>query len=124
MPENIQGWLNSLNEEIQEGIDRKLEATEAIRQEWNLLLQGSTPGPKHRAEVKALVKTHWDQYEPYNNNCPDGSLTGCVATVMAQLMKYWEWPAKGVGSHQYTHTTYGSISANFGNTTYDWDNIV
>lgn len=124
MPENIQGWLNSLNEEIQEGIDRKLEATEAICQEWNLLLQGSKPEPKHRAEVKALVKTHWDQYEPYNNNCPDGSLTGCVATVMAQLMKYWEWPAKGVGSHQYTHATYGPISANFGNTTYDWDNMV
>ena len=124
MPETIQGWLTSLNDEIQEGIDRKLEATEEIRQAWDLLSQGLMPAPKHRAEVAALVKTHWDQYEPYNNYCPDGSLTGCVATVMAQLMKYWEWPAKGMGSHQYNHATYGSISVNFGSATYDWDNMV
>lgn len=124
MPKNVQSWLVSLNNEIQEAVDLKLEATDAVRQEWELLSQGMMPEPKHRAAVEALVRTHWDQYEPYNNLCPGTSMTGCVATTMAQIMKYWEWPYKGVGSHSYDHATYGSISANFGNTTYDWDNMV
>jgi hypothetical protein len=124
MPENVQGWMASLNGEIQQAVDYHLEATEETRREWELLLQGMMPEPKHRAAVEALVKTHWDQDEPYNNLCPGASMTGCVATTMAQIMKYWEWPYKGVGSHSYDHATYGQISVNFGNTTYDWDNMV
>lgn len=124
MPENIHKWLQSLNEEIQDAIDKKLEASDEVRQEWELLLQGEMPEPKHRSEVEPLIKTHWDQHAPYSNLCPDGSLTGCVATAMAQVMKYWEWPTKGTGSHSYVHDIYGQISANFGNTTYDWDNMV
>lgn len=124
MPEHIQGWLASLNAEIQHAVDMKLEATEEIRREWELLSLGKMPEPKHRSEVKPLVVTHWDQYEPYNNLCPEYSLTGCVATAMAQIMKYWEWPNKGTGSHSYTHNTYGELSVNFGNATYDWDNMV
>ena len=40
MPMNIQSWLVSLNNEIQEAVDLKLETTEAVRQEWELLSQG------------------------------------------------------------------------------------
>ncbi|MBQ3710212.1 MAG: C10 family peptidase [Bacteroidales bacterium] len=124
MPENIKSWLSSLNEEIQDAVDRHLVATETIRQEWELLSQGIKPAPKHRSEVAPLIATHWDQYEPYNNLCPGGSLTGCVATAMAQVMKYWDWPYKGVGSYSYVHNVYGTLSANFGNTVFDWDNMV
>jgi hypothetical protein len=42
------------------------------------------------------VETRWNQDAPYNNLCPlDGisrSMTGCVATAMAQIMKYHEHP--------------------------------
>ena len=124
MPESIHGWLQSLNEEIQDAIDRKLKASDEVRLEWDLLLQGKNWKPQHRSEVEPLVKTHWDQYSPYNNLCPNGSLAGCVATAMAQIMKYWEWPYKGVGSYSYYHSTYGQLSANFGNTIYDWDNMM
>ena len=123
MPLNIQEWLSSLNDEIQDAIDKKWEASEETRQEWELLLNGQMPEPKNRNGVGPLVQTHWDQYPPYSNMCPTGSFTGCVATAMAQLMKYWEWPHQGVGSHGYNHATYGYLSANFGNTTYDWDNM-
>ena len=124
MPENIQGWMASLNDEIQDAVDRGLVATAETSREWELLTQGILPEPKHRSEVGPLIKTYWDQYEPYCNLCPGGSLTGCVATAMAQVMKYWEWPRKGAGSHSYNHTTYGVQSANFGATVYDWDNMV
>ena len=54
--------------------------------------------PTHDA-IKALVKTKWNQYGPYNLTCPKDnttgktSLTGCVATAMAQVMYYHQWPA-------------------------------
>ena len=81
-----------------------------------------------------LVKTRWNQSPaPYNSMCPDDpqspnsgyhAYVGCVATAMSQLMKYWNYPAQGQGSHQYNHPKYGMQSANFGATTYDWDNML
>jgi hypothetical protein len=39
---------------------------------------------------------------------------------MAQIMNYWEHPAIGVGSHGYTHQTYGYLFADFGGTIYNF----
>ena len=84
--------------------------------------------------VDYLVKTKWNQAPaPYNSDCPADSQSpyagyhayvGCVATAMAQLMKYWNYPAQGQGTHSYYHNKYGTLSANFGATTYDWDNML
>ena len=83
--------------------------------------------------VGPLLVTTWDQIAPYNALCPSDPnarpdcngrvLTGCVATAMAQIMKYHEHPPQGVGSHSYTHSTYGTLSANFGDATYQWSNM-
>jgi hypothetical protein len=76
--------------------------------------------------VKPLLKTTWDQGAFYNDSCPYDNTAkkrvpvGCVATAMAQTMKYWGYPSKGVSSTSYTHATYGLLKANFGNTTYNW----
>ena len=47
---------------------------------------------------------------------------------MAQVMKYWNWPTTGTGSHSYTSNNngynYGTQSANFGNTTYQWSSML
>ena len=49
-----------------------------------------------RTPIAPLVQTHWNQGTPYNNNCPviseTRTVTGCVATSMAQLMYYHQWP--------------------------------
>lgn len=103
--------------------------------------------------VDFLVKTRWDQSPaPYNSDCPydpsspqsgNHAYTGCVATAMAQIMKHWNYPAHGQGSHSYNisqptydaygnmtypgHPDYGNngvISANFAEATYDWDNML
>jgi hypothetical protein len=39
---------------------------------------------------------------------------------MAQVMKYWNHPVQGTGFHSYNHPNYGTLSANFGSTTYNW----
>ncbi len=49
-----------------------------------------------RAEVLPLMKTTWDQGNPYNLHCPEiesnNALTGCVATAMAQVINFLQWP--------------------------------
>lgn len=55
--------------------------------------------------VGPLVTSKWDQMEPYSDKCPllgeDRCVVGCVATAMAQVMRYWKHPTKGTGSHCY-----------------------
>src|SRR5690606_21342692 len=58
-----------------------------------------------------------------NAQCPSGSVTGCVATAMAQVMKYHNHPAQGAGFHSYSAPNYGTLSANFGATTYNWGSM-
>lgn len=77
-----------------------------------------------------LCQTQWDQSYPYNYCCPEDpngsgghTYVGCLATAMAQLMRFWAMPAQGIGSHCYVHEDYGQICADFGATTYDWDNM-
>lgn len=84
-------------------------------------------------ESTYLVSTKWNQNYPYNYCCPadpDGPgghvYAGCVATAAAQLMKYWNHPLQGTGSHTYIpedNPQYGPITVNFGEATYDWDNM-
>ena len=124
MPANISYWMNSLNDEIQYVIDNDIAASKEIESDWDNLKNGVKPEPEQRSFVAPLVVTHWDQNVPYMNMCPGGSVAGCVATAMAQLMKYWEWPHKGEGSHSYEENDYGTISVNFANTIYDWDNMI
>lgn len=61
-----------------------------------------------RPELQPLITTHWDQGAPYNAHCPMASssvqaLTGCVATSMAQVINYFQWPiseARSVAEYQ------------------------
>ena len=120
---NVNYWLNQINEEIQYAIDNDIEATEDIKKEWNMLVKGVKPEAKNRSAVDALLTTKWNQNEPFNGMCPGGSMTGCGATAMAMVMKYWNWPAQGVGTNSYYENDYGNISVNFSATTYDWENM-
>ena len=58
------------------------------------------------AQGGPLLTSSWHQGAPYNNDCPMGdggrTVVGCVATATAQILKFWEWPATGIGWHQYT----------------------
>ena len=49
-----------------------------------------------RSPIAPLIESRWDQGAPYNNLCPEiddeKTVTGCVATSMAQLMYYHKWP--------------------------------
>lgn len=85
-----------------------------------------------RAESKTaiapLITSAWDQAYPYNAFCPtiDGNrcVTGCVATAMAQVMNYWEYPEKGQGSITFSPYGFSSpLSLDFSTVTFDWENM-
>ncbi len=124
MPSNLRHWLRGYNKQIAHAA-QNTAATEEVKNEWRRLRSGA-----HRLTatpvVAPLIQTTWDQDNPYWNLCPKkggkNTYVGCVATSMAQVMKYWEWPKRGVGSHSvYVGTT--KYTVDFGATTYDWENM-
>lgn len=123
MAESTCQWLQDCNFGIRAAVELDIEASEEVRTAWESLRKEGRLPSACRFSVSPLIFTQWTQYPPYNQYCPEGSMTGCVALTMAQLMRYWEYPTKGVGSHSYIHSTYGQLSANFGSTTYDWNNM-
>ncbi len=130
MPDNVRAWLQGYDDEIQFVVESHAKATPETKQQWQDLENG-VRGTKATVVVEPLLSTMWDQGEPYYNLCPTATsggttyhaVTGCVATAMAQIMKYWNWPIKGNGSHSYRPSGFAQQSVNFGNTTYDWANM-
>jgi hypothetical protein len=126
MPENIASWLQGYNDEIQYAIDNRLNASSETTQQWDDLAAGKPNAAKTTTVVEPLIQTKWDQGEPYNNLCPPGTVTGCVATAMAQVMKYWNYPVHGISSHAYVpqnNPALGEQFADFNSTYYDWANM-
>ena len=124
IPVQLQDILQGYVEQIQYGIENHLEADEQTVQQWELVRTvGRLTNNRTDEVVEPLLSTEWDQFYPYNMYAPNGYPTGCVATAMAQIMKYWEWPIQGIGEHSYEWED-EILSANFGETAYDWDNML
>ncbi len=123
MPENLRWWLQGYNDQIQYAIDNQLRASTEAVQEWEDFAKGRPNVGQRSVIVEPLIDTEWGQDEPYNLQCPNGYPTGCVATAMAQIMKYHNFPPHGIGAHSYNwnNTTLG---ANFGETTYQWNKMI
>lgn len=121
-------WLESYSMEIAKIVASKADNTES-RVAWDNILNNRIKAPS--ANVSPLLTTTWDQIQYYNFYCPLASggpggkaYTGCVATTMGQIMKYHNFPATGVGSHSYNHSTFGQLTANFGATSYNFANML
>lgn len=91
------------------------------------------PESPYPSNVEPIIKTYWNQGTPYNNFCPtnvNGNAypTGCVATALSQIMYYYQYPAKGVGSHGYSFMPAQGegryISLDFSTITFDWNNML
>ena len=99
-----------------------------VQEEWqSLMTTGQLLSRNGGRGVDYLCSTKWNQDSPYNLYAPEANggpggrcYAGCVATAMSQVMKHWDHPAQGTGSHSY-YSNYGLLSANFGATTYHWE---
>jgi len=123
MPVNVKNWLNFYQSEIKFAMENKWIQTPSESATASSLKSASTVAP-------LLGTIEWNQGEPYSILCPfdaaanEHALTGCVATAMAQIMKFHRWPVTGTGSHSYTSTVYGNLSEDFSKTSYNWDNML
>jgi hypothetical protein len=119
--------LENYKKEIQFILVNNLSSDEEIKLQWDRLRKGeSIHTQKNLASVDPLLTTTWNQSPYYNELCPydyyynEYTVTGCVATAMAQIMKYWNYPTQGTGFHSYDCPGYGTQTANFAATTYNW----
>lgn len=127
MPENVKWWFSEYQRQMQYLREHpQVKARKAV----NLT-----------TSVAPLLTTKWNQCRPYNDMCPiapsdddpywiygNRACTGCVATAVAQVMNYYKWPAKGMGSKTYTFdltsangTQEMTLSADFSQSTYQWN---
>ena len=128
MPANLKDWLGMYNDQIKQAVELNLTASTEVTTEWKNLRGGLRKATQATAVVGPLLSSKWDQEAPYYNNCPTNttyghSVVGCVATAMAQVMKFWQWPNQGQGSKTYRSANYGNLTVNFANATYDWSNM-
>ena len=67
-----------------------------------------------------LETANWGQGYPYNNKCPkrgeDHCPTGCIATAMAIVMQYNQWPQQARGAHKVNAKKW----INFNDVYFDW----
>ena len=83
IPENLKVWLEGYAEQL-----RQLDGNSYVTDE---------EGPNDWDIVNPMIITRWNQDYPYNNNCPTlggygRTVTGCVATSMAQIMYFHKHP--------------------------------
>ena len=129
VPMQMEAYLQDFVARIQDGIDNHMEADELTARQWECVkATGRLHEQKSAKSVAPLLTSTWHQGCLYNSLCPamtgpcDHAEAGCVAVAMGQIMHYWRYPAKGWGSHSYSNAGV-TLSADFGNTTYDWDHM-
>lgn len=108
-------WLGTYNAEIS-----------AAAQAGTTTGAASAMMRRSRPAIAPMIESRWNQEAPYNDLCPtlNGAHcpTGCVATAMAQVMRFYSWPATGTGSHSYGWNG-STLSCDFASTTFDWNNM-
>ena len=123
-------WTEQYVNEISDAIANNERQNAEISKKWTHL-KSKDPSKLKICREKAippLLVSEWNQGVYYDEQCPVDSagpgnhaVTGCVATCMGQILYYYKFPPTGTGSYSYYHSVYGTISADFANTTYDWN---
>ena len=133
---NFVYYLSSLAQEIKEAIANGLSQSEETKAQWNNYLNGSSL--RDAAANTPLLdgdSIKWDQLTPYNGMCPlvrdTLSATGCVATTMAQIMRYYKYPLQGSGTAaSYLSYSVDSLTVitipkkDLSQSVYDWNNML
>ena len=122
MPDNLKYWLEYYAEGVR-----------------NAAIYGGSGNLQAKADfAKAetvkeplLGEINYNQGAPYNDLCPIDpttnrlSYTGCVATALTSVARYYGYPKQGRGRISYTTSTRKiPLSMDFSENTYDWDNML
>ena len=126
--QNFKEWFGYYDKQI--SLMRKNNIVDkAGQQTWKEIEANVFSSSKAGIVVDRLVNVLYDQVWPWNDQCPvkgdDGAFTyvGCVATAMAIITRYHQWPDVGVGSASYSwnnDVTNITLSANFASHAWDY----
>ena len=112
VPDNLKWWLDA----TAEGIAR-----------LSALGSKATKVATHD-DIAPMVTARWNQHEPYNESCPKVSEelppTGCMATALAQVMRYHRWPQAATSKLPAYKMVSGATVSALPSTTFDWDNML
>lgn len=125
MPDNMRAWLDSYAEQLRWLVKQPEEvAANAVRR--------APAKVAVKNPISPLMTTLWNQSSPYNQKCPvsmfgSRCVTGCIATALAQIMNYHQWPdTVRVNIPGYTlHYSNGDIKVDslFAPIRFDWANM-
>ena len=107
LPDGLKWWLETINE--------------------SLMTREAAAPTRAYTPVENFVMTQWGQGSPYNSMTPEVGgkhcPTGCVATAMAQVLKYYNYPEKSEGISYYNVGNDPTDIRYEFNTTFKWDLI-
>lgn len=121
LPVNMKEYLEWANKQIAEVKAKGLKADVTVAKMWK--------APENITPVVLLETANWGQRYPYNADCPmlngEQTLTGCVATAIAIMMRYYSYPEHGYSTTEaYTGSKGVSVAArNLETHRYDWANM-
>ncbi|MBO4671884.1 MAG: C10 family peptidase [Bacteroidales bacterium] len=102
IPSNMQKWLDRVSHVTSVFRKYNLPQRADIADMWK---SGSLKMGAGVSPTTVLELPTWYQEHPYNWYCPmiskyeeDRSMTGCVATALGMVMRYFEWPPCGKGT--------------------------
>ena len=118
IPDNVRYWLECYAKDYL-ALDSTAHPGRTI--------EATTIEPEGVAPLLGSIQ--WGQESPYNNRCPSDGMqqcvTGCVATAMAQVMKYYTYPQKGHGVKSYTIKGQRTpIAEDLSGIVFDWENML
>jgi predicted outer membrane repeat protein len=146
-PPAFTAWMGNVAAEIADAAARDLKGRPEAVEAWKQLSvapDNFVPDLGELATAQSvlpLIQSTWGQgwdedWPPYDNDsynqycpyiytfvvCRDYCPTGCVATAMAQIMRYWQWPPFGRGWNGYNppHPDFGWREMDFSRQDYDW----
>jgi len=112
LPENVAWWLGYY--------------TDVISSLGNSSVEYASGTQTAKKAVAPLIQTKWSQGSPYNDQCVfngDRCVTGCVATAMAQVLYYYQYPNKVAAIDGYTTSTNRYDVPALPGATLDWKNM-
>ncbi|MGP1362189.1 MAG: C10 family peptidase [Bacteroides sp.] len=107
MPAELKAWLDGYAQWVQQVRKRGIKPTEQLLR------------APDAAVAPLLGNLIWGQSWPYNNKTL--GLTGCVATAMAQIMRYYAWPKRGRGVVKFVES---EETLDLSTHTYAWEKML
>ncbi len=134
LPPAVEYILNEYRAQIDEIRANNFVADPEIKQAWSMLTSNQSASTTQTVLPEYYLKTEWGQGDLYNTFCPlsiygPRGLTGCVATALAQVLKFWNYPVVGKGGYvayednDPSDSISGIFGAPIGGYVYNWKDM-